>query len=143
MYHSYIFKHLLIGLSGTTYKNLRECTHTHKIQDYNCQGLFLGTQQCWQQANTKYTVKKNWQCDLMFLFIDSCSEFRCLASGLWISFLFSFEFRDSDYKWLEYRRLRYNLCLQEGYNLIVGVRQIQKNKITPEMLLSIGLGEVS
>lgn len=89
MYHSYIFKHLLIGLSGTTYKNLRECTHTHKIQDYNCQGLFLGIQQCWQQANTKYTVKKNWQCDLMFLFIDSCSEFRCLASGLWISFLFS------------------------------------------------------
>ena len=40
-------------------KSERMHTHTHKIQDYDCQGLFLGAQQCWQQANTKYTVKKN------------------------------------------------------------------------------------
>lgn len=28
----------------------------------------------------------------------------------------------------EYRRLGHNLCLQGGYNLVVGVRQIQNNK---------------
>ena len=91
-----------------------------------------------QEKTVEMTVKGNQMHFLLYneqnseqMGVDLISTYKIIFSlaNIMVSGGLHFYFRlnlETDKKWLEYRRLRYNLCLQEGYNLIVGVRQIQK-----------------